>query len=684
MTTEDADGVSTTPTPDSPLRWQVWIDWTGRRLWSAASDASADVLALRWQWGRHGLPTPEFAPPASLQLTVRNDDHRYTPGNTSGPLGGNVQTGRPIWLRVIRDHDDFATAGATPVNLDGRATSNGRPWQVLAVPGNGFVATRGEVAGQPGGWPPSDAAALVDTGDPLATLIARYRRGSNGRGGFVLRCAARDDCLRLRFSNDGSVLERVSGRTATRLASGSALDASAWYDLEIVQADGGVRVYATSWNAANAVRQEILASGPIAGAPESGRHGLWHAFRSAADRWGPFAVGRSLFSGFITAVEPDFDAATCRIAAADPLRALESQPLQRALAGGLMRSGNVAAAILGWAGLTPGDHALDDGRTLLTGGPRSVWGVTAGAALRQLQREENGLIHADGLGRIRLEAASVRSGVRANADPASLARFSVGDTAGGTGPYAAAIHRADGSEAVEEVVTFRYRRSSDAGRQLVWSLNESLEIPAGQAHELLASTDTWDVIQELATPVAGTDYSATDDAAGAGTDVTSNITIELIAESASGVAGRGHAVRVRNGGTGTAYLQTLDLYAQHCWRTQTSSAVSAAAPAGQAVADPGRQRVIRCRYADNYAAAEGAAKARHAERSRQRAQLEITVPLFTGRNHVALTEGRLSDVVAVRAAAQGITGAWLLEGMDVSVGGAGEGEARWWLSAVSG
>ena len=665
------------------LRWQVWVDWAGDGSWvPETADVSADVLGLRWRWGRRGLPVPEFAPPAQLELTFRNDNHHYTPGNDNGPLGSNVQSGRTVWLRASRLHDDFATDNRASAVLDGRATSVGDVrWEVSAVPGNGFSALDGVVMGEGGGWPPSDAVALLDTGDPLATLMVRYRRGSSGQGGFVLRCAARDDCLRLRFVNDATILERVSGRITTRLDDGAALDAGAWYDLEIQQTVSSMRVYAVKLGQAGSRRSEILTATGIADAPDSTRHGLWHGFRSSQDSWAEFAVGRSLFTGHITRIAPDFDAGVCAITAADTMQRLETVPLHRALTGGLMQSGDVAAAILDWAGLSPDEYAVDDGRPLLTGGPRSVWDVSAARALRRLQREEHGFIYADGLGRVRLEAASRRSEIQGHQDPVSLARFCVGDAADSTGPYASLIRRDDGAASVEDSVTFRYRRSSDAGRQQVWRLNEPLEIPGGGDLLVLAATDTWDVIDGIAAPVAGTDYAATDDAAGVGADVTDDITIQFLTEMESGIAGRGQVVRISNGGANVAYLQTLDLYADHCWRTQASSAVRARSSASESGLEIGNARVVNCRYADNYAAAQGAAEARLADYSRERVHLEVALPLSDRKNARAAIEAGPSDVVAVRAGTQGLTGAWLLEGMEINVDG-GDSEARWWLTGV--
>ena len=399
------------------LRWQVLVDWAGRGLWAAAAnangDVSDDVLTLRWQWGRRGRPAPEFAPPATLELSLRNRDGRYTPGNAASPLAGMVTPGRAVWLRAAYLYDDLAPSagagsempapsgmrsgsesesesGSGSERLAGRAASGAvrAVWQTRA--GADFTLQGGvaSVVAVPSGRP-ADAIATLDTGDPLATLLVRYRRGSNGLGGFVLRCAAAGECLRLRFGSRHTILERVAGGRATRLAAGVPLAAGQWHELEIVQRDAGsVRVFATNLDAAGRVRREILAAGGIIGAPVSGQHGLWNGFRNAADRWSGFQAGRSLFCGQIVNIEPDFpDAGQCRIRAVDAMQRLDEVRLWRGLPAGAAAAGQIAAAILGWAGLTAADYAVDGGRTLRSGGPRSVWDITAGTALRRLQRE---------------------------------------------------------------------------------------------------------------------------------------------------------------------------------------------------------------------------------------------------------------------------------------------------------
>ena len=679
MNTEPMEPRSTDWAPFPALRWQVWVNWAGDGIWGTENvDISDDVLGLRWGWGRRGLPVPEFAAPATLELILNNADHRYTPGNDGGPLGSNLRPGREARLRVSRLHDDFATTGAGAEDLDQRAAGFGDArWEVIATAGNGFAVLDGAARGTVGSFPPSDALALLDTGDTTATLTARYRRATNGQGGFALRCVAANDYLRLRFDHVSSVLERVSGTTVTQVAAGGPLARDVWHDLEIEQTANSVRVHAINLETSDPAGRTLLTANDIANPPASGRHGLWHSFRNTADRWGGFGVGRGLFRGRVTAIDPDFAAGTCRVVAADVMRRLSSVRLRRALPGGPMRSGDVAASILAWSGLVPDEYQLDSGRVLLTGGPRSVWEVSAARALRRLQREEHGLIYTDGQGRVRLESSARRSDIRSHVDPASLAVATLADTAGGTGPYAANLRWDDGASAAESAVVFRYRRLADEGPQRVWSLNEPLAVDAGQERLVLAASEAWEAIGGVQTPVSQTDYSATDDAAGTGADVTGDITVELLTEAESGVAGRGRMLRISNDGTGRAYLQTLSLTADHCWRAESTTAHRAGAADASASGT-----LVSCRYVDNYAAAEAGAEARLAERSARRAHLEASLSLFAGPNARAVAEARLSDVVEIRATAQGISGAWILDGMEVSASSGGEGMARWWLTEV--
>ncbi len=251
------------------LRWQALVDWPGDGIWGATDvDISHDLVGLVWRWGRTGLPVPEFAKPATLELTLRNRGHHYTPDNAASALAGLVQSGRDVWFRAAWAWDQFATNGDVAHDLDGRQPDQApSSWQVWATSGNGFEAEQGIVRGVIAGGRPADAVAVLDTSYPTATLLVKFRRQSNGLGGFVLRCAALNDCLRLRFTDDSTLLERVSGRSVDELAIGNALTDSQWYEIEIVQSDTSVQVYATNLEAAGTVRQPCYQPGTLPASP---------------------------------------------------------------------------------------------------------------------------------------------------------------------------------------------------------------------------------------------------------------------------------------------------------------------------------------------------------------------------------------------------------------------------------
>ena len=253
----------------------------------------------------------------------------------------------------------------------------------------------------------------------------------------------------------------------------------------------------------------------------------------------------------------------------------------------------------------------------------------------------------------------------------------MGDTAGGSTAYASGMIWDSGTAAVESEVTFRYFRPVDNGRQQIWTLPEPLTLEPQSGETLLATTDEYEAITGVETPAGATDFEATANADGTGDDVTDSVTVEPVAEADSAVAGRGVALRIRNDSTSIAYLQRLEVYAGHCWRASAEVAYRADVPRDSPIS-----RVVECWFIDNHAAARATADARLNDRSVARPQLEIALPLVSWANLRAVVEARLSEVVAVQATTQSISGAWLLEGMEIKAVVGSPPAARWWLTQV--
>ena len=199
-------------------RWQIRVDWADNDHWGAENaDLSGDVLALRWQAGRRGLPIPEFAPPATLELTRAIRPTATPPATLAAPWATASGPAGPSGCGPA----GFTTTSPPAAPPHGLAPPPHRRWNRPLDRNrprpHGFTVQDGTVQGLPGWGRPADAVALLDTGDPRATIAARYRRASNGNGGFALRCAAPTNCLRLRFTNSASRLERVNGRPRSAL-----------------------------------------------------------------------------------------------------------------------------------------------------------------------------------------------------------------------------------------------------------------------------------------------------------------------------------------------------------------------------------------------------------------------------------------------------------------------------------
>jgi len=78
-------------------------------------------MELRWEWGRE--LARDWARPALLDLTLRNDDHKYSPPNSGSPLSGNLKAGRRVWAQWAYPYDDFT--GSDGADLSGYSVRGG-------------------------------------------------------------------------------------------------------------------------------------------------------------------------------------------------------------------------------------------------------------------------------------------------------------------------------------------------------------------------------------------------------------------------------------------------------------------------------------------------------------------------------------------------------------------------------
>lgn len=654
--------------------WRIWVDWDADGVWGESNeDVTSDVLEMHWQWGRE--LTQDRARPASLDLVLRNDDHKYSPLNSNSPLSGNLKAGRRVWVRFAYPYDDFtdsngADLSGRSVPVDGNFT-----WVKENTGANGFEIFGNQVRAVTGGA--ADAIYTLDFGDADAYIGLKYNRATHAHSGLVLRFISTSDYLRVRFANTSTVLEHVVSGTPTNIRSGDALTAGVNYFLEIEMHGPSIRLFATDLDAGSEVRKEILDGAGTAGNTSATKHGLWHDGTANTDRWDEFGGWRSFFYGLVDSIVPQPRQASqsCRIQAFDELQRLGDALIFNLITGVNVRADAVIDNILTWAGFSFTDRELDNGRILISTAPRALWRVSARSALYALQDEEDGFIYIDGLGYLRLEESGHRSSGSHSASRATLRGNST------SSPYVSGLSWDDGSDGVENDVTFRYHLEDDQGLQEVWRLRDVPAIPAGETRDFLVESTTYDVVDSIRTPVSATDYAANSQPDGSGADMTSDLTVSL--PLTTDFLGRGTVVRVTNNhSTNAAYITLLKLRADQSYQDFESTIYQTEDSTSQS--DHGkRSKVVECRYIDTYETARDVAEARLARKKDRKTWLTLTLPNGDKNNLLQMVHRVLSDRITVVYSDMGISQDFFIEHMELDVvARTGEVTARWLVQGV--
>ena len=649
--------------------WRVWIDWDADGVWGETNeDVTSDLMRLHWEWGRE--LDRDRARAAFLNLVLRNDDHKYSPPNGGSPLAGNLKAGRRVWARFAYPYDDYT--GSNGTDLSGRVppVDGNLTWVKENSGANAFEIFGNQVRAVTGGA--SDAIYTLDFGDADAYIGFKYNRATNGDGGVVLRFISTSDYLRVRFTNVDTLLQDVTGGTPSSIRTGDPLTVGVNYFVEIEMHGTSIRAFATDLDTGAVQRKEILDGGGTAGNTTATKHGLWHNGASNTDRWDEFGGWRSFFYGLVDSItpRPGPDGESCHIRALDDLERLGDTFVFNLLTGLSLRSDVIADTILTWVDFSFNDRQLDFGRTLIAKEPRALWRISARRALYELQDEEDGFIYFDGVGYIRLEASGHRStGAHATA------RATFRDTKANS-PYFSHLSWDDGSDGVENDITFRYHLEEDQGLQEIWKLRDVPGIPAGESRDFLAESTAYDVVDSIRVPVATTDYTANSQAGGGGADMTGDLTVTL--PLTSDYQGKGTIVRVTNNhATDTAFLTLLRLRADKSYQDFESTIYQTGDATSQG--DHGVQsRLINCRFIDTYATARDVAGERLTRKKDRKTRLSLTLPNGDKNNLFQMVHRVLSDRITVVYSDMGINEDFFIEHIELdAVARTGEVTMHW-------
>ena len=307
--------------------------------------------------------------------------------------------------------------------------------------------------------------------------------------------------------------------------------------------------------------------------------------------------------------------------------------------------------------------------------PRAVWRSTVRTALNRLQDEEDGFLYIDRLGFIRLEVSSHRSsGSHAN----SRATLQSGKA---SSPYISELSWDDGSDGVENDVTFRYHLEENQNLQEIWKLRDVPAIPAGATRDFLAESTAFDVVDSIRVPVATTDYAANSQAGGGGTDMTGNLTVTL--PLISSYQGRGTIVRVTNNhGSDTPFITLLRLRADNSYQDFESTIYQTSDGVSQN--DHGaRSHLVNCRYIDTYDTAKDVADSRLARKKDGKTRLSLVLPNGDKNNLLQMVHRVLSDRITVVYSDMGINEDFFIEHMELdAIASTGEVTARWMVKGI--
>lgn len=583
-------------------------------------------------------------------LTSNNNDGTIT--TTGWGSGDNLQTGRRVWLQLAYPYDDFDAADA---DISGRSFSNDSNFTWTKQTGGGsFNIVSNEVKAVIGTKP---TIYTTEFHDADAHFGFKYQRNTNALGGCVLRLIDANDHLRIRFGDTSTVLENLTGGDPSNIRSGDALTAGADYWIEIEMHGPSIRLFATRLDSASEVRKEILDGGGTALNQSATLHGLWHdadAVGEDTDRWDDFGGWRSLFYGKLEEIVPVPEERLCRLICRDDLEWLRETDLFRLINASNVRSDTIVDNILTWAGFPTNDRELDTGATLIASNPKVVW-IRAARALQAVQDEEDGLIYQDGIGYVRLEKLGHRS-VAGSSHLTSRATIS---DALASAPYFSGVRWRDGSEFVENFVTFLMDNPPDQGLQTIWTLRDVPGIVAGANIKLLARSRTYEVVDSLVTPVATTDYTGNTQADGGGADRTSSLVVTL---DTANFEGLGTLVTITNNhGTDLVYVTLAQLRANNSHDSLEGTFYQTEDATSQTQHEKRAKEVV-CNFIDNFSILQTSADSRLARKKDVKTLLEVDLSGHGDyRNLLQLVHRVLGDRLSVAYSYMGIDEDFFLE-----------------------
>ena len=405
-------------------KWLVCIDWNDDGDFSDANDdVTSDVKGLTLEHFRD-LATHHIEA-ARLELELKNDDHKYSPPNTSSPLSGNLKPGRKAWLRAAYPFDGFNDKVGTQLASHQPDYDSGYTWPEDL---QGFdIASSGTAAKTDGIQGSGDCVATVDFGDAHVSFGCDFTRGTDttDHGGLSFRYSSTTNYLYARVTGSAIEVREVDAGSDSQVASAShTWSTGAKKFLQVVLHGDSVRVF---------VDDDEVVDTTSSFNNTATKHGLF-SDDQADHTWDNFGGWVSLFYGYVDAIHPRprKEAQYCYLRALDELERTTSVTLYTYADSQLPQdSDDILGDVLDYADVDTSRRQLDSGTTLVPDSwSPAIWNVQATNEVHRLQDEEDGLVYVDGHGYWRLENRTHRA-----TTPHTSSKATLKETDDATNPY---------------------------------------------------------------------------------------------------------------------------------------------------------------------------------------------------------------------------------------------------------
>lgn len=503
---------------------QVFIDFDRDGVFEtdASEDVSSDVRRLDVTMGKN--LQKRRAEAALLNMYLNNDDHKYSPSQSTSALYPNTKPGPNVWLMMHYPYDHFDASNGT--TLASRKPPYDDTFAAWAGDTGDFEVSSNKLIPKNTG----NKTAVLDFGESDCYIGANFTKGGT-TSGLVFRWSDADNYLIIRHDGTNFKLSRVSSGTLSDI---SGTDAFAWAVGEthhiIVECHGDY-INVSLDHILHLVQHTTFNN-------TATKHGVGGRATSSGDKWDDFGGTRPKFFGRADTIQPrpEINRQYCYIRAFGEMERLSQHETYRsAPVGGLAtHPDDTLKEILDAVDFSTANRIHDEGTNLNSDAEHEKALTRNGLAeLYQLADDDVAFFYIDGSGISRYEGGGDTHGGFDTGDdeldhrqkaPHMLSlktwradRLAEDETDIEVGQH---FKWDDGKGNVENEIYYQYHRISRTLLSQVWRLetDDRPLIANGQDQQFLAIGDESHIANPRP-PKHSTDFSFNTALDGTGTDL---------------------------------------------------------------------------------------------------------------------------------------------------------------------